>query len=393
MPTITNISNSTYSFCYVRVQSVIQKIIAIDTLQHTTKLSRAPAVALQLAQRRMRRAIRLIRELMARDDKRRRRAVMAVPQQCDEDYDGDTDESYETACEEQCYEPGVKDLVLLHNIFPYEIDLVYERRSTSKGRAEADKSALERYAVASRKTTSFFDLPRELRDEIYQYAILADTTIKIRFHPNGNKRPYTPQNHRPLLYRALPLLGEEILETYYKQNTFRLVATHDYSVQMAGEWIRRCSPLFIKCIRSLQISHAIGTSGLACFWPGSVATTVTLNPDKSITVRTTYQRPRDGCVCDVQALVQDRLSQDDALGDPDCIRRVEESTQFGPILGFGLQILEAVRLAENHQKGLRAMPYDQRQEVYKCMPTNCHMCGGQKWGFQYCSMVGRLGFL
>ena len=80
-------------------------------------------------------------------------------------------------------------------------------------------------------------------------------------------------------------------------------------------------------------------------------------------------------------LVHERLSRDDALSDLDCIRRLEESTQFGPLLGFAFQLLEAARLSEAGTKAMKELQRENRWPVGNSMSRKCAICGESKRAF------------
>jgi hypothetical protein len=77
-----------------------------------------------------------------------------------------------------------------------------------------------------KKSTSFLDLPRELRDEIYTYALRADILVHVgpRLPQQSPSYVPIPESHRPpvpCLLRANKQVYREAVDVLYGRNMFR----------------------------------------------------------------------------------------------------------------------------------------------------------------------------
>ena len=118
------------------------------------------------------------------------------------------DEQYETSNEEQCNEFEVYEPIILGDIFPDDVEQVCEPDYS----IPREDRLIRRYRRVINQnntahSTSFLDLPQELRDEIYGYAVPTDNVYQIRVYPDEKKPLARGQRERlPKLYFALPLL-------------------------------------------------------------------------------------------------------------------------------------------------------------------------------------------
>ena len=84
------------------------------------------------------------------------------------------------------------------------------------------------------------------------------------------------------------------------------------------------------------------------------------------------------CLCPVQDQVRNRLSRPDAVADPVCARRLEYSMEYGPVVRFALQLLEAARV---HARSLSAAV--NTEDVRSLDEEPCPECGRYYQMFPY----------
>ena len=301
----------------------------------------------------------------------------------------ETDKQNDTACEEECNDRAKEESSLLLDIFPIEIELVYEPTQCSQTHFRITQRTWQSHGFAgsTKKPTSFFDLPHELRDETYRYALPPGEVCKMPFALNKKShRVRSRPKSVPVLGVLVPMLRDEILRAYYKQNTFQLQDFDAYWLLRHFDWIRQVPQNLVRNIRRLQIRHCLsGEYNPPYFWLIGTWTTVTLQSSGHIVVSTTHERSNDGCLCTLTELVQERLFRPDGLADATCVQRIEESTEYGPLFGFALQLFESIRLGKEHRRPIFALPIKEWRK--KCqaqeLPADCSICGKRKWTFHW----------
>lgn len=277
----------------------------------------------------------------------------------------------------------------LNDLFPGDVELVYSPKLSTKNNRRANHLA----DLPHTKGTTFLNLPRELRDQIYSFALQSTQHWKIG-----------ARERLPRLYHRMPYLSAEILETHYRENTLRFVATRQDNFPSLLKWLQKRGDALTKNVRKLEIVHRI-MSNTAWYLPYHrylKLTTVSVNPAGELEVSTSECRPlirssldgprwneRDkpvlveACQCSLPALVHERLSRDDARADPLCVERLEMSTRLGPVLGFAVQMCEALRLMFAHEDPVREMATAEMMEYMPTLLTECVLCGRAKWAFFY----------
>ena len=276
-----------------------------------------------------------------------------------------------------------------NDLFPGDIESVYDQATSIETiqRQNANYRIQRSNAIAI-NGTSFLDLPRELRDQIYKCVLTSSNKVwklrpKLVQDRSGRTRI---REQLPKLFYAVPLLSQEVLEMHYKCSTLHFVAVENESRAPFFEWMQHRGAVLIKHIRCIKIRHRMNINGphSPLCSRGYIATRIEKELDGGLSVDTSHGRSHIDCQCGIAGLVQERLSREDALADTDCIQRIEKSTEYGPVLGFVLQLLEAVRLAQDRERTVMDLP-DPRRRLYLHGRNrkNCTMCGKRKWGFQY----------
>lgn len=271
-----------------------------------------------------------------------------------------------------------------NDLFPGRVELLYEQPLRQQKICE---TRVECYATIKTFGTSFLDLPREIRDEIYRYHVASLYTIRNIRKPQPRKRCQSNNilANVPRLCRAIPLLSEEILEMHYKYITLRFGAGYGDGPNRFLQLVERGGPVLIRSIRRIQLTHRFSMHiGLPPHFDGThIRTTIEQKTDGSIEVSTTQNRASSDCHCGIAELVQERLLREDAQNDVECMHRIEASVQYGPVFGFALQLLEAVHLARAHEARVNKLPCVRRRQLYSQLPSNCIMCGKTKWSLRY----------
>lgn len=275
------------------------------------------------------------------------------------------------------------------DLFPGDIELVYDHASSIETiQRKKANDRIQRSNVIATNGTSFLDLPRELRDQIYKCVLTSSNKVwklrpKLEQDRNGRTRI---QEQLPKLFYGMPLLSQEVLEMHYKCSTLHFVAVENESREPFLDWMQQRGAVLIKHIRCIKIRHRMNINGP--YTPlcsrGYIATRIEKKLDGGLCVHTTHGRWHSDCQCGIAELVQERLLREDALADTDCIQRIQKSTEYGPVLGFVLQLLEAVQLAQDHERTVMDLPDPRRRAyVHGRNPKHCTMCGKRKWGLQY----------
>jgi hypothetical protein len=273
-----------------------------------------------------------------------------------------------------------------NDVFPGDVEELYDRPVTTVKRRRIRCGEIERDIVIGSNGTSFLDLPREVRNEIYYYAVVYPGTIwnvrKTRTSKQHNKKLILER--LPQLCRAIPLYTEEVLETHYIHNNLRFASYYGDGPSKLLDWIHRRGVDLVKNVRHIQIVHHLNNGPcLTIYPPGHVTTTIIQKPNCTIEATCNQQRIEDDCHCGIAELVQERLLRGDAQMDPDCVHRIEMSTMYGPVLGFTLQLLEAVQLALKHASTDKGLSFSERRLMHEKLPKDCIMCGKRKWAFRY----------
>ena len=197
-------------------------------------------------------AMRLPQELLPgfwkRKRSKRKRKLGPMEDLVTESVETESVEAYDSVPKEQHNETKVVEEILrLSDIFPGDIESVYQPQHSSVAHYHAIIRVPKRRNTGTTtydgRTSTFFSLPRELRDEIYRYALPSDKVVKIKFRLNNPRQRQLLRQRLPTLWFAIPLLGEELLETYYRQIVFHLSATNGDVRRMSREWIRRHSEI------------------------------------------------------------------------------------------------------------------------------------------------------
>lgn len=277
------------------------------------------------------------------------------------------------------------------------MELVYSPASAGKHRLQTAHNAGIDDGIRS-KRASFLNLTREIRDEIYVYALVANNPVyRVRVHTTHN----TPTGMRvrerlPQLYYALPCYSLELLEAHYKTNTIHFLATYTDNFPFLLAWLNQRGELLTRNARSLELTHRVFSSG-PYYFPADNAhavTTIHLSLQGKLEVSTrssnirhcSEHRGTDKCDCGIEELVRERLSREDALEDSLCVERVDESVQYGPLFGFALRLCEAMRLMRGRETVLKGFKEEwqdhlRRLKVGDRFATCCDLCRKGKWAF------------
>lgn len=269
-----------------------------------------------------------------------------------------------------------------NDLFPGHIELVYDRTSSNTTRQQCKaKHRAQWSGTTAKQGTSFLDLPRELRDQIYEYALASGKIGNLE----QNRRDRTRVRMQPpSLFYAMPVFSQELLEMHYRCSTLRFAAANNQSRDLLLDWFQRHRLATMKDIHCVNIEHRMNFDGHGTATGFRyITTTIGKSPDPGLNIQTTHTRSLSECRCGIAELVRERLLRDDAVAGADWIHRIEQSTEFGPVPGFALQLLEAVRLAQNHERIIMNLSYLRRIEAHKRMSKNCTMCGKWRCCLQY----------
>ena len=233
------------------------------------------------------------------------------------------------------------------------------------------------------KPNPLLALPKELRDEIYQYALPSDKAFVVRLYPrrrSGSGKKQRLEERLPLLYYALPLLHREILAVHYRVNTIRYIAGSQGSRAVFIEWMRRRGDVLVKNLRRLEIDQRFRFS-IPCkgFGPPRITTRLFLQRHGKAEIEHNHHVWFDACSCSIEALVQERLSRRDVLRDCLPIRGIEESTEYGPVFRLALQLLQAVNFDDMLQAEIATFSEVELWEANRNVNRECEACGKLKW--------------
>lgn len=285
--------------------------------------------------------------------------------------------------------PDIDFTNVLNDLFPGDVEDTYSPTPSDRHtRPIRDPKIPTTLQV---KGTSFLHLPRELRDEIYYYALASSKPFKVRAHSH-NKHPHKTncgstrlRERLSSFYYALPFYSSELLETHYRENTLRFLAVHKDNFPLFLDWIHHRGSVLINNIRRLELTHRIITNG-PVWLPNErcrMVTTISLHSSGEIEVSSTEPRRPGVCLCGLGELVQERLVSDDALGDAVCQERLGVVERYGKVLGFALQFCEALRLMFQHEDRVRDLSERQRAQMLPGPKAACRFCGMRRWAFHY----------
>ena len=264
----------------------------------------------------------------------------------------------------------------LNNLYPGAIELVYD----CPIKQDRPKRVFVSKVIAP-NGTSFLHLPRELRDEIYRYAVTCDRVWRIRpcSNPKESANLKGFREQLPGLCRASIFCAQEVLTAHYRHNVFRYSAVNDHNPNTLLDWIQQRSSELVKSIRHMHITHQVIAGGGHSLTQHDITTSIEQRLNGTIEVSAAQQPTVDLCHCGIAELVQERLLREDAQINADCVRRIQKSTEMGPVLGFALQLLEAVQLAQACEETIRHLPAQKRSGYDQSPLPNCISCGQRKW--------------
>ncbi len=260
---------------------------------------------------------------------------------------------------------------------PQELREVFENRARP---AEIPDSRAD---TASDELRGLMRLPQELRDMIWRYTIPRDAPIKVRSFIKKIKIDELEsygiifRQRLPAVYRAFSLLHDEIMKAHYRLNTIRFSAgmMDDNGCDLFGAWIWRGGATLTQHLRHLRISYDVYAYASRYTMYGwsrhQLMLDIRQKGEKSVVA--TLGRPqlhRRGpadpsvglCVCKIETSIRNRLVQEDALHDPLCLLRIEQSTRHRPLIRFAIEAFEAIRLTQASTQAFRLLsPLQQHQ--------------------------------
>lgn len=199
-----------------------------------------------------------------------------------------------------------------------------------------------------RERTNFFDLPRELRDEVYGYALPCDSFQAVR---RRKKRPRQKIDSfriiwkLPKIYYALPLLRSEICEAYYRTNQFKVTVELAAGSDFFLKWVSQAGRSFTQHVSRLKVRFIHWKPTF--YGEAHVVLDVCVTPDRTLKVLLSNGHGEDHhrsyCTCDVEEVLG-RILRQSAKYDQLCKSRLDNSERFGPVIRFILQFVEVHRL-------------------------------------------------
>jgi hypothetical protein len=196
--------------------------------------------------------------------------------------------------------------------------------------------------------TSFLDLPKELRQAIYKYAVVTRGFQRLRLWKGGDAASQTYERKVPAVCQAVLPFRQEILEVYYRYNTSSMRQGNEKRLLTSfRSWLRSAASVAIKEIRHLVIEcksgprYADGNQ-----WKIEIRL---IQASKVEVEWKTLCRNR----CDNYTLEQmgDLLSRQD-FADEISSARLMECRSYSPALQVAVQHLEVIRLRSAFQRRL-----------------------------------------
>jgi hypothetical protein len=195
---------------------------------------------------------------------------------------------------------------------------------------------------------SFLDLPKELRQEIYRYAVVTRGFQRLRLWQGGDVRSQILERKLPTLCYALPLFRQEILEVYYRYNTFSMRQGNDrLLVACFRKWLRNAGSVATKEIRHLIIECKSGPR-----YPDGNQWKVDIRLNQAFRIEVEWTRfCRNGCDNYTLEQTEGLLSCRD-FADDISQARLMECVTYSPVLQVAVQRVEVVRLRTAFQRRL-----------------------------------------
>ncbi|KAK3076071.1 hypothetical protein LTR53_000011 [Teratosphaeriaceae sp. CCFEE 6253] len=269
-------------------------------------------------------------------------------------------------------------------------------RHIGVSRPGSDEGAQE----VCQKTTSFLDLPGELRNAIYSLALNRDpfrisigfkyTTDLPRRDPDRGrpKPPYhgayngglirsatgtitrTAIKERwPALTQALPSLRREVLEVHYSENVFRMILRNFLDRRLCAQWVLERGRL-LKALKEIKLQMPY-----LMRYAHSLVVVVAELDDGSIAIRTPENRfiGTWRCQCDLGAWVDALLQLHGRHPDYEAAREMDA----GPVMEAVIKICEAAEWADAlWELGHSRMTVGtKRRHTFGSEKHHCAVCG------------------
>jgi len=229
--------------------------------------------------------------------------------------------------------------------------------------------------------TGWMNLPRELRDAIYEYAVVSDS-VRVIHHTRtkaitADRSSMRIWERRPRLCKAIPLFHEEILEAYYRLNAFKMGCKLVHKHLFLLKWAKQAGKPFTEHLGHLQLGLGrIANLQYSHPWPPANLKVDAFLVGRSLKVKLTSGSNRAYCSCDVLGQSEKRLLEDDICNDPDWQQRLQDTASYGPVLRFALKVLEIARLELENERLRRR--YERPQPLSR-RRTRCTDCGEWVW--------------
>jgi hypothetical protein len=196
--------------------------------------------------------------------------------------------------------------------------------------------------------TPFLDLPKELRQEIYRYVVVTRGFQRLRLWQGGDVASQNYERKEPAVCEAVPLFRQEILEVYYRYNTFSMRQGNEKKLLTSfRRWLRSADSVATKEIRHLVIECKSGPR-YADGNKWEIDIRLTQVSKLEVEWRTCCSKG-----CDNYALnqMEDLLSRQ-GFADDISNARLMECRTFSPVLQVSVQHLEVIRLRSAFQRRL-----------------------------------------
>ncbi|KAK3049524.1 hypothetical protein LTR09_009191 [Extremus antarcticus] len=178
--------------------------------------------------------------------------------------------------------------------------------------------------------TGWMNLPRELRDAIYEYAVVSDS-VRVIHHTRtkaitADRSSMRIWERRPRLCKAIPLFHEEILEAYYRLNAFKMGCKLVHKHLFLLKWAKQAGKPFTEHLGHLQLGLGrIANLQYSHPWPPANLKVDAFLVGRSLKVKLTSGSNRAYCSCDVLGQSEKRLLEDDICNDPDWQQRLQDT--------------------------------------------------------------------